>query len=86
MAIAFFAMLLALTVLGGQNATKDVLNSNITASNQYEFFQAKNMRQTAIALAADQIELAWLNDPAISAETKAVLAKKVQDYGPTVAR
>ncbi len=85
-AIGFFAMLLAITGLGGQNATKDVLNSNIMASNHYNFFQAKNMRQTSIALAADQIELAWLSDPAIPAETKAVLAKKVQDYRRTVAR
>jgi Domain of unknown function (DUF4337) len=45
--IAFFAMLLAITGLGGQNATKEALNSNIQASNYFNFFQAKNMRQTA---------------------------------------
>ena len=39
--------LLAITGLGGQNATKEALNSNIQASNYWNFFQAKNMRQTA---------------------------------------
>jgi hypothetical protein len=84
--IAFFAMLLAITGLGGQNATKDVLNSNILASNHYSFFQAKNMRQTAYALIADQIELGWLNDPALPAEAKAALTRKLADYRRTVAR
>lgn len=84
--IAFFAMLLAITGLGGQNATKDVLNSNILAANHYNFFQAKNVRQTAYALIADQIELAWLNDPALPAEAKAALTKKLEDYRRTVAR
>ena len=56
--IAFFAMLLAITGLGGGNAAKEAVNSNIAASNLYSFYQAKNVRQTAIMLAADQIELA----------------------------
>ncbi len=85
-AIAFFAMLLAITGLGGNNATKDALNSNIQASNHYNFFQAKNQRQTTYALLADQIELAWLNDPALPAEAKAALTKKLADYRKTVAR
>jgi hypothetical protein len=64
-AIAFFAMMLAITGLGGNNATKEALNSNIMASNYWNFFQAKNMRQTALVLSADQLELAWANDPAL---------------------
>src|SRR5512145_2643170 len=73
MVIAFFAMLLAITGLGGQNATKDALNSNIQASNDFSFFQAKNVRQTAYILAADELELAWISDPQLSAEAKAAL-------------
>ena len=84
--IATFAMLLAITGLGGQNATKDALNSNIEASNLFNFFQAKNMRQTAFALAADEIELAWINDASLSAEAKAALKRKLDDYRKTVAR
>jgi hypothetical protein len=85
-AIAVCAMLLAVTGLGGQNATKDALNHNILASNYFNFFQAKNMRQTAFALAADEFELAWANDPQLSAEAKSALARKLEDYRKTVTR
>ena len=85
-AIAVFAALLAITGLGGQNATKDALNSNVQASNYWNFFQAKNMRQTAFALAADEFDLGWLNDPAMPAEAKAALRAKAEQYRKTVAR
>ena len=84
--IACFAMLLAIASLGGDNATKDALNSNILASNYMNFFQAKNMRQTSFTLAADQIELAWIADPALPAATKAVLERKLEEYRRTIAR
>jgi hypothetical protein len=84
--IAFFAMLLAITGLGGNNAAKEAFNSNILASNYYSFFQAKNVRQTSYALAADQIELAWLTDPELPSSAKAALEKKFADYRRTVAR
>jgi hypothetical protein len=85
-AIAIFAALLAVTGLGGQNATKDALNSNIQASNDWNFFQAKNMRQTAYALAADELDLGWMADPAMPPEAKAALKAKAEAYRKTVAR
>lgn len=85
-AISFCAMLLAITGLGGQNATKDALQSNIEASNLFNFYQAKNVRQTAYQLAATEIELAWASSPDLSPEAKAVLARKLEDYKKTVAR
>lgn len=85
-AIAVFAMLLAITSLGGQNATKEALNSNIEASNYFNFFQAKNMRQTAFMLAADEFEFAWGNNPQLSDEAKAALRRKLEDYRRTVDR
>ena len=42
--IAFFAMCLAITGLGGANAAKEAFNNNILASNYFSFFQAKNIR------------------------------------------
>jgi Domain of unknown function (DUF4337) len=84
--IAIFAMLLAITSLGGQNATKEAINSNILASNDFNFFQAKNMRQTAHILAADELDLAWSNDPHLPTEAKAALRSKVEDYRRTIAR
>ena len=85
-AIAFFAMMLAITGLGGQNATKEALNSNIEASNSWNFFQAKNMRQTAYALAADEIESAWLATPGLSEESRTALKDRAAKYRATVAR
>jgi hypothetical protein len=85
-AIAILAMLLAITGLGGQNATKEVLNHNILASNFYSFFQAKNMRQTAYLLAGNEIESAWLTNPALPEEARALLRKRADDYRKTVAR
>jgi hypothetical protein len=85
-AIAFFAMLLAITGLGGSNAGKEAVNNNVLASNYWNFFQAKNMRQTAFVLSADQLELAWANDPALSPEAKAELKKKAEAYRKTIAR
>jgi hypothetical protein len=85
-AIAILAMLLAITGLGGNNATKEALNENILASNLFNFYQAKNMRQTSYVLAANELELAWGNDPALAPETKAALKKAIEDYRKNIAR
>lgn len=84
--IAFLAMLLAITGLGGNNAAKEAFNSNILAANYFSFFQAKNVRQTSYALAADQIEIAWINDPALPPAARAALERKLADYKRTIAR
>lgn len=84
--IAFFAMLLAITGLGGGNAAKEAVNGNIAASNLYAFYQAKNVRQTAIALAADEIELVSLNDSAMPDAAREALRAKLAQYRATVQR
>ncbi len=84
--IAFFAMILAITGLGGSNAGKEAVNNNVLASNYWNFFQAKNMRQTAYALAADDFDLGWLADPSMPPEAKAALRAKAESYRKTVAR
>jgi Domain of unknown function (DUF4337) len=84
--IAILAMLLAITGLGGNNATKEALNENILASNFFNFFQAKNMRQTAYILAADELELAWSKDATLPPEAKTALLAKVDAYKKTIAR
>jgi Domain of unknown function (DUF4337) len=86
MVIAFLAMLLAITGLGGNNATKEALNENILAANYFNFFQAKNMRQTAYILAADELDLAWAKDPTLPPEAKTALLAKVDAYKKTIAR
>lgn len=84
--ISILAMLLAITSLGGNNSTKDAATNNVLASNFYNFYQAKNMRQTAITLSADQLELAVLNDTSIPDAVKTDLKKKVEGYRKTIAR
>jgi hypothetical protein len=84
--IAVLAMVLAITSLGGNNAGKEAVNNNILASNFFNFYQAKNMRQTALMLAADEFEIAWSSDPGLSADAKAALAKKLGDYKKTIGR
>lgn len=83
--IAVLAMLLAITGLGGSNAAKEAMNNNVLASNFYAFYQAKNMRQTSYALAADDLALSLLN-PALPAEARGEIQKKIDGYRKTVAR
>jgi hypothetical protein len=85
-AIAIFAMILAICSLGGSNAGKEALNNNVFASNYFNFFQAKNMRQTAVELAADELELGWLNDPALSETTRQAMRQRLEQYRKTIAR
>ncbi len=85
-AIAALAMLLAITGLGGSNATKETFNNNVLASNYWSFFQAKNLRQANLNLAIDEIELAWIKNPAMTDDAKAALQKKIEDYRKTIAR
>jgi hypothetical protein len=84
--IAILAMVLAICSLGGSNAGKEAVNNNVLASNYFNFFQAKNMRQTSLMLAADELEYGWLNDPAISESTKQAMRAKLDQYRKTVAR
>ena len=72
--------------LGGANAGKEAINNNVQASNYFNFFQAKNIRQTSYELALAEFELAWAADPAMPAEAKAALKEKAEGYRRTIAR
>ena len=84
--ISIFAMLLAITSLGGQNAAKEATMNNIMAANYFSFYQAKNIRQTDLNIAANEFELAWASNPALSDDAKAALAAKAAEYRRTAAR
>jgi Domain of unknown function (DUF4337) len=84
--IAVFAMVLAICGLGGSNAGKEAVNNNILASNYFNFFQAKNMRQTALMLAADELEYGWLNEPSIPETARQAMRAKLDQYKKIVAR
>jgi len=85
-AIGVLAMLLAISGLGGGNATKEMLNANIQASDTFAFYQAKNIRQTSNQLAADQLEAFLLVNPGVSADARTTIQSQIDTYRATVAR
>ena len=85
--IAFMAMLLAITSLGGGNAGEDIMNNNIQASDTWAFYQAKSIRQTANKLAAEELEIEMkLRADQLSPETRQELERKIEQYKKTVER
>ena len=84
--IGVLAMLLALTSLGGDNASKEVVNANILASDTWAFYQAKNIRQTSYRLAADELEGHVLAQPGLSAELRGQLQERLAQYQGTIDR
>ena len=80
------AMLLAIAALGGADATKQMLNSNIHASDTYAFYQSKYIRQIHYQTAAEQLELLAASAPGLAADTATKVAALVKRYRDTAAR
>lgn len=83
--IAFMAMLLAITSLGGGNAAEDIMNYNIQASDTWAFYQAKTIRKTNTELAADALEQ-QLASQNLTPEQRQLMEKKIAEYRATAAR
>ncbi len=84
--IGVLAVLLAICGVGGGNAAKDATRSNIEASNTWAFFQAKNIRRTAIGISADELELMLASQPAMPPDAKQKIETKIADYRAQVKR
>ena len=85
--IAFMAMLLAITSLGGGNAAEDIMNHNIHASDTWAFYQAKNIRQTSYRIAADMLEAELqLSGATVTPETQELVQRKIDQFKATAAR
>ena len=84
--ISIFAMMLAITSLGGSNAAKDITQENILAANTYAFYQAKSIRQTTLKVAAVDMELQLLREPTMNAAAREATQKKIDDYKKTIDR
>jgi hypothetical protein len=85
--IAFMAMLLAITSLGGGNAAEDIMNHNIHASDTWAFYQAKNIRQTSYRIAAETLEgELQLHGATITPEARESLEQKIEGFKQTAAR
>ncbi|MBM3982415.1 MAG: DUF4337 domain-containing protein [Planctomycetes bacterium] len=55
--VAVYAVVLAVTALGGSNAGKDMVMAQQKASNQWAYYQAKVMRENLYLLEAEKMEL-----------------------------
>jgi hypothetical protein len=82
--ISVLALFLAFSETMGKSAQTAALNSQIEASNLWNFFQAKNIRRTSTIIAAEQTKLsaATATDPA----QKAAIEKQVDEWSKTAAR
>ena len=84
--IGVVAMLLAIAALGGADATKEMLNANIHASDTYAFYQSKYIRQIHYQTAAEQLELLAEGAPGLAAERAAKVTELVKRYRDTASR
>ena len=78
--LGIVAMLLAITSLGGSNATKVMLNSNIQASDIYGYYQSKYIRQTVYQTTADELEAQLLAQPDMPEAAKAKFGEVIKRY------
>jgi hypothetical protein len=85
--IAFMAMFLAITSLGGGNAAEDIMNNNIQASDTWAFYQAKSIRQTSNRLAAETMEAELLlHQSSLTPEARQELQRKIDKFKETADR
>ena len=84
--LGIVAMLLAITALGGSNATKTMLNANIQASDIYGYYQAKNVRQTVYQLTAEQLNSELLALPDMPEAARAKIEDRIKRYRERVDR
>ena len=84
--IGVLAVMLAITETAGNAAMKETINSNIEASNNYAFYQARNIRQTDTRLAADQLDMLAMSRPDLPEASLAALRDKAVEYRKTADR
>jgi len=84
--VGIVAMLLAIAALGGSEATKEMLNANIHASDTYAFYQSKYIRQVLLQTAAEELELTAAAAPNLAPEQRARVDQLVKRYRDTAAR
>jgi Domain of unknown function (DUF4337) len=84
--VGVVAMLLAIATLGGADATKEMLNANIHASDTYAFYQAKYSRQIHYQTAAEQLELLAAATPSLPPDRLAKIRQLIKRYRDTAAR
>jgi hypothetical protein len=83
--IAIMAAILAVGGLGGGNATDDMIENNIKASDTWAFYQAKNVRQTMYRIEAEKLKTSLAAGLVPQAE-RASAETRLKAYESTIAR
>jgi hypothetical protein len=78
--IGIIAAFMAVCAMLGNNATKDANRYNIEANNNWNFFQAKNLRRQVVRLHVDQLELDLASNPALAEGMRVAYKKRIEDY------
>ncbi len=84
--VGVVAMLLAISALGGAEATKEMLNANIHASDTYAFYQSKYIRQVLLQTAAEELELTAAVAANLPPEQRAKVDQLTKRYRETALR
>jgi hypothetical protein len=76
--IAILALILAFSETLGKSAQTTAITLNVQSSDTWAFYQARNIRATAVGAAKEtaEIDLATTTDP----NRKALLTKKIEDW------
>jgi len=82
--ISVIALLLAIAETLGKSAQTEAISLNIKASDTWNFFQAKTVRQTTLRTAAEAMEIEITARP--DEAFKAAMAKQVNAWRATVTR
>lgn len=69
--IAFLAAALAICEVGAKSSQTNVLSEHVEASNLWNFYQAKTIRQTILRTEADVVEAQFKDGPAMPAALQA---------------
>jgi hypothetical protein len=82
--ISVLALFLAFSEMLGKSAQTESIGLNIKASDTWNFFQAKTIRQTALRTAAEglAVQATLVTEPAL----KEAMTKQVETWQKTVAR
>jgi hypothetical protein len=82
--ISVLALFLAFSETLGKAAQTEGLSLNIKASDSWNFFQAKTIRQTTLRTAAEEMATGLAQAP--TDEARAALTKQIEAWRATVAR
>ncbi len=78
--IGILAAFMAICTMLGNNATKDANRFNIEANNNWNFFQAKNLRRQVVRLQVEQLELDVASNTSLSDGLKTAYKSRIDTY------